>query len=152
MSAVDPAARCPAAWQLESSHRCRNQRDRLVPRQRYGAGWISVTERSHLLDAHLPRNPSRRVRAGPRRLGQTATKDLAIPAREAIMMPSTTPAAGEAAAASGGHGYGFVLVAFILVFVTGFYNMIEGIAAIANSRVFIAHAHFIFANLTLVFA
>jgi len=68
------------------------------------------------------------------------------------MMPSTTPAAGEAAAASRGHGYGFVLVAFILVFVTGCFNMIEGIAAIANSRVFIAHAHFIFANLTLVFA
>ena len=68
------------------------------------------------------------------------------------MMPSTTPAAGEAAAASGGHGYGFVLVAFILVFVTGCFNMIEGIAAIANSRVFIAHAHFIFANLTMVFA
>jgi hypothetical protein len=64
-----------------------------------------------------------------------------------MMPPSTTPATGEARSQSGSHGYGLVLFASILLFVTGCFNMIQGIAAIANSHVFVAHAHYVFANL-----
>jgi hypothetical protein len=59
-----------------------------------------------------------------------------------------TPATGEARRHAGGHGYGLVLFAAILLFVLGCFNMIQGIAAIANSHVFVAHAHYVFANLT----
>jgi hypothetical protein len=64
-----------------------------------------------------------------------------------MMPPSTTPAAGEARQHAGGHGYGLVLFAAILLFVLGCFNMIQGIAAIANSHVFTTHAHYVFANL-----
>jgi hypothetical protein len=45
-----------------------------------------------------------------------------------------------------GHGYGLILFAAVLLLVVGFFNMIYGIAAIANSHVFVAGAHFVFAN------
>jgi hypothetical protein len=64
-----------------------------------------------------------------------------------MMPPSATPAAGEARRHTGGHGYGLVLFASILLFVLGCFNMIQGVAAIANSHVFTAHAHYVFANL-----
>jgi len=65
-----------------------------------------------------------------------------------MMPPSTTPAAGEASRHASGHGYGYVLFAAVLLFVAGCFNMIQGIAAIANSHVFISHAHYVFGNLT----
>ena len=65
-----------------------------------------------------------------------------------MMPPSTTPATGEASPQAGGHGYGLVLFAAILLFVTGCFNMIQGIAAIASSHVFVPHAHYVFGNLT----
>ena len=65
-----------------------------------------------------------------------------------MMPPSTTPATGEARSQSGSHGYGLVLFASILLFVTGCFNMVQGIAAAAGSNVFPAHTHFVFANLT----
>ena len=65
-----------------------------------------------------------------------------------MMPPSTTPAAGEAARHAGGHGYGLVLFSSVLLFVLGCFNMIQGIAAIASSHVFVPHAHYVFANLT----
>jgi hypothetical protein len=46
----------------------------------------------------------------------------------------------------------------VLLLVVGFWNMIYGIAAIANSHVFVANAHYVFGNLrawgwiTLIFA
>ena len=46
-----------------------------------------------------------------------------------------------------GRGYGLVFFAVILLFIVGFFNMIYGIAAIANSHVFVANAHYVFANL-----
>jgi hypothetical protein len=64
-----------------------------------------------------------------------------------MMPPSTTPSIGEARAHQGGHGYGLVLFASILLLVVGCFNVIQGIAAIANSHVFTAHAHYVFANL-----
>lgn len=45
------------------------------------------------------------------------------------------------------HGYGLVLFAAFLLFVIGCFNLIDGIAAIARSHVFVAHAHYVFANL-----
>jgi len=46
-----------------------------------------------------------------------------------------------------GRGYGLIFFAAILLFVVGFFNLIYGIAAIANSHVFTANAHYVFANL-----
>jgi hypothetical protein len=65
-----------------------------------------------------------------------------------MMPPSTTPSAGEASRHTGSRGYGLVLFAAIVLFVTGCFNIIQGIAAIANSHVFVQHAHYVFANLT----
>ena len=65
-----------------------------------------------------------------------------------MIPPSTTPTVGEARRHSEGHGYGLVLFASILLFVAGCFNMIQGIAAVAGSHVFVAHAHYVFANLT----
>jgi hypothetical protein len=64
------------------------------------------------------------------------------------MMPTTTPAVGEARRHQKGHGYGLVLFASILLVVIGCFNVIYGIAAIANSDVFEANAHYVFANLS----
>jgi len=44
-------------------------------------------------------------------------------------------------------GGGLVFFAWVLLLVVGFFNIIEGIAAIANSHVFVANAHYVFANL-----
>jgi hypothetical protein len=65
-----------------------------------------------------------------------------------MMPPSTTPTAGEARhrAEGQGHGYGLVLFASVLLVVVGCFNLIYGIAAIANSHVLVAHAHYVFAN------
>ena len=66
------------------------------------------------------------------------------------------PARGRAYAE--GRGYGLVLFAGVLLLVAGFWNMIYGIAAIANSHVFVANAHYVFGNqrtwgwITLIFA
>src|SRR6266576_754484 len=46
-----------------------------------------------------------------------------------------------------GRGYGLVLFAGVLLLVAGFWNMIYGIAGIANSHVFVANAHYVFGNL-----
>jgi hypothetical protein len=64
------------------------------------------------------------------------------------MMPTTTPAAGQARRHQKGHGYGLVLFASVLLVVIGCFNVIYGIAAIANSDVFAANAHYVFANLS----
>jgi len=46
-----------------------------------------------------------------------------------------------------GRGYGFILFAGVLLLVSGFWNLIYGIAAIANSHVFVANAHYVVGNL-----
>jgi hypothetical protein len=57
-----------------------------------------------------------------------------------------------------GRGYGLVLFASVLVLVIGFWNLIYGIAAIAQSHVFIGNAHYVFGDLrswgwiTLIFS
>ena len=46
-----------------------------------------------------------------------------------------------------GRGYGLVLFAGVLLLVFGFWYLIYGIAAIAQSHVFVANAHYVFGNL-----
>ena len=55
------------------------------------------------------------------------------------------PARGRAYAE--GRGYGLVLFAGVLLLVSGFWNLIYGIAGIAQSHVFVANAHYVFGNL-----
>ena len=63
-----------------------------------------------------------------------------------------TSATTEPPRSRGGHraqgqGSGLVLFASVLLVVAGCFNVIYGIAAIANSHVFTAHAHYVFGNL-----
>ena len=46
-----------------------------------------------------------------------------------------------------GRGAGMVLFASILLLVIGFFNMLYGIAAIANSHIFVAGAHYVIGDL-----
>ena len=46
-----------------------------------------------------------------------------------------------------GRGFGLVVFAAVLLGLLGFFNLIDGIAAIANSHVFVANAHYVFGNL-----
>jgi hypothetical protein len=46
-----------------------------------------------------------------------------------------------------GRGIGLIFFASILLLVAGFFNMIYGIAAIAQSHVFVANAHYVFGSL-----
>jgi hypothetical protein len=45
------------------------------------------------------------------------------------------------------HGYGLIIFASVLLLVVGCFNLIDGIAAVANSHVFIANAHYVFGDL-----
>ena len=63
------------------------------------------------------------------------------------MTPVTTETSrGRRGHRAEGSGYGLILFAAVLLLVAGFFNMIYGIAAIANSHVFVAGAHYVFAN------
>ena len=64
-----------------------------------------------------------------------------------MMPPTATPSVGEARRRQEGHGYGMVLFASILLLVVGCFNLIQGIAAVANSHVFVANAHYVIGNL-----
>ena len=71
-----------------------------------------------------------------------------ILAWEATMTSETTTASTR----TGGHradggGYGLIVFAAILLLILGFFNMLYGIAAIANSHIFVANAHYVVANL-----
>jgi hypothetical protein len=64
-------------------------------------------------------------------------------------MTSTTikPASGAGGRHAEGRGLGLIIFASILLFVDGFFNMLYGIAAIANSHVFVANAHYVIGDL-----
>ena len=53
----------------------------------------------------------------------------------------------QARGVSSGEGYWMIVFAVVLLGVVGFFNVIDGIAAIANSHVFIANAHYVFGDL-----
>jgi hypothetical protein len=60
---------------------------------------------------------------------------------------TTQPARGTGGHRAEGHGYGLVLFASVLLVIVGCFNLIYGIAAIANSHVFTANAHYVFGDL-----
>jgi hypothetical protein len=60
---------------------------------------------------------------------------------------TTTRARGTGGHRAEGSGYGLVFFASVLLIMVGFFNLIYGIAAIANSHVFTANAHYVFAGL-----
>jgi sulfite exporter TauE/SafE len=64
------------------------------------------------------------------------------------MTSSTTqPVRGMSGRHAEGQGYGLVLFASVLMVIIGCFNLIYGIAAIANSHVFTANAHYVFGSL-----
>ena len=60
---------------------------------------------------------------------------------------TTGPATRTGGRHADGHGYGLVLFASVLLVIVGCFNLIYGIAAIANSHVFTANAHYVFGSL-----
>jgi hypothetical protein len=60
-----------------------------------------------------------------------------------------TSAATRAARSTGRQvqGGGLILFASVMLVIIGFFNLIYGIAAIANSHVFVANAHYVLAGL-----
>ena len=62
-------------------------------------------------------------------------------------MTSATTRPARGTRGRGGEGYGLVLFAAVMLLVTSFFNLIDGIAAIANSHVFVANAHFVIGDL-----
>jgi hypothetical protein len=67
--------------------------------------------------------------------------------RQQMTSATTKPASGAGGRHADGHGYGLVLFASVLLLIAGCFNLIYGIAAIANSHVFTANAHYVFGNL-----
>ena len=55
--------------------------------------------------------------------------------------------AGTSGRSAEGQGFGLVIFAAVLLVLLGFFNLIDGIAAIANSHVFVGNAHYVFGNL-----
>lgn len=46
-----------------------------------------------------------------------------------------------------GEGYGLVIFACVVLLTVGFFNLIDGIVAIARSHVFVANAHYVIGDL-----
>jgi hypothetical protein len=57
------------------------------------------------------------------------------------------PAHGAGGRHAEGHGYGLILFASVLLVIVGCFNLIYDIAAVANSHVFTANAHYVFGSL-----
>jgi hypothetical protein len=57
------------------------------------------------------------------------------------------PASGAGGRHAEGRGYGLIIFASVLLLVIAFFNMLYGIAAIANSHVFVANAHYVIGDL-----
>ncbi|HXZ72861.1 MAG TPA: hypothetical protein VEH31_18590 [Streptosporangiaceae bacterium] len=60
---------------------------------------------------------------------------------------AAAPARGTGGRYAERHGYGLVLFASVLLVILGCFNLIYGIAAVANSHVFTANAHYVFGGL-----
>jgi hypothetical protein len=66
---------------------------------------------------------------------------------EAIMTSATTNTSRSAGGRRGARqGGGLIFFAAVLLVIVAFFNIIDGISAIANSHVFVANAHYVFAN------
>jgi hypothetical protein len=62
-------------------------------------------------------------------------------------MTSATTESASGTRGYRGEGHGLILFASVLMVIVGCFNLIYGIAAIANSHVFFANAHYVFGNL-----
>ncbi len=62
-------------------------------------------------------------------------------------MTSATIKPARSAGGRHGEGYWMIIFAGVLLAVVGFFNLIDGIAAIANSHIFIANAHYVIGDL-----
>ena len=60
---------------------------------------------------------------------------------------ATTPSRGARGRRAKGEGYGLVVFAACMLAVIGCFNLIYGFAAINDSHVFTAHAHYVFGSL-----
>ena len=63
------------------------------------------------------------------------------------MTSATLKPAGAGGRHAEGRGYGLIIFASVLLLVIGFFNLLDGIAAIANSHVFIGNAHYVVGDL-----
>ena len=63
------------------------------------------------------------------------------------MTSTTMKPAGTGGRHAEGRGLGLVIFASAVLAIVGFFNLIYGIAAIANSHVFVAGAHYVFGDL-----
>jgi hypothetical protein len=64
-----------------------------------------------------------------------------------MISATTGSATGTSGRHAEGRGYGLVLFASVLLVIVGVFNLIYGVAAIANSHVFTANAHYVFGSL-----
>ncbi len=60
---------------------------------------------------------------------------------------TTATEAADATRQRLGEGHGLIVFASVLLVILGFFNLIYGIAAIANSHVFVANAHYVLGGL-----
>jgi hypothetical protein len=63
------------------------------------------------------------------------------------MTSATYRPAGAAGRDAEGRGYGLVIFGAVLLAVIGFFNLLDGIAAIANSHIFTSNAHYVIGDL-----
>jgi hypothetical protein len=63
------------------------------------------------------------------------------------MTSATLKPSGAGGRHAEGRGYGLIIFASVLLLVIGFFNLLDGIAAIANSHVFIGNAHYVVGDL-----
>ena len=63
------------------------------------------------------------------------------------MTSATYKPAGAAGRHAEGRGYGLVIFAAVLLAVIGFFNLLDGIAAIANSHIFTSNAVYVVGDL-----
>ncbi len=59
----------------------------------------------------------------------------------------TSATVRHARGASQGEGFWMIVFAVALLLTVGFFNLIDGIAAITNSRIFVANAHYVIGDL-----
>jgi len=57
------------------------------------------------------------------------------------------PASGTGGDHATGRGFGLIVFASVVLAVVGFFNLLYGIAAVANSHVFVANAHYVIGDL-----
>ena len=81
---------------------------------------------------------------GVKHLGRRARVMTAL---EVIMTSATVRHYGAAGRHAEGRGLGMIIFAGVLLAVIGFFNLLDGIAAIANSTFFIGGAHYVVGDL-----